>query len=234
MRGQSSRGGWAYVSLVAAVPGLSTDNRSAVTVQFGLFEGTAIILAAIYDLWQLLPFATTAIVISTLGSYLMVSLSDRIQSLNPPESYRRTLFDSSIDILMGLVAFITLITYLFIDAISSRVGLVEQLFGASPPALVVFFALFVAWDLTYRIGIVWWTSITGLWRTITFRTEETDSAHNGYLRADLYTIVFAGLQLLLAPFLWPDRLLVLFLVGHVLAVLVVSGLAIGLQRTRSP
>lgn len=230
MRDQSPRGGWAYVSLVSAVPGLSTDNRSAVTVQFGLFEGTAILLAAIYDLWPLLPFATTAIIISTLGSYLMVSLSDRIQSHNPPESYRRTLFDSSIDILMGLVAFITLITYLVIDAISAEVGLLEQLFGASPPAPVVFFALFVAWDLTYRIGIVWWTSITGLWRTITYRTHETDSTH--YIRADLYTIVFAGLQLLLVPFLRSDRLLILFLLGHVLAVFVVSGLAIGLQRTR--
>lgn len=234
MRDQSPRGGWAYVSLVSAVPGLSTDNRSAVTVQFGLFEGTAIILAAIYDLWQLLPFATTAIVISTLGSYLMVSLSDRIQSLNPPEAYRRILFDSSIDILMGLVAFITLLTYLFIDTLGPRSGLLEQLFGVSPPAPVVFFALFVAWDLTYRIGIVWWTSITGIWRTITYRTQETDSAHNDYLRADLYTIVFAGLQLLLVPFLWSDQLLVLFLLGHVLAVVVVSGLAIALQRTRYP
>lgn len=222
-------GGWAYVSLVSAVPGLSPDNRSAITVQFAVFEGTALILAAIYDLWELLPLATTAIIISTLGSYLMVDLSDRIHSLNPSKTYRRLLFDSSLDILMGLVAFITLLTYLIIDVSSPGNGLLERLVGDPLPPSVVFFALFVAWDLTYRIGIGWWTSITGLWRTIILRTASTDQPINRYTRADLITILFAGLQLLLIPFLWSDRVLTFLILGHVLAVVVVSSLAIGLQ-----
>ncbi len=227
-----TRGGWAYISLISALPGLSTNDRSAIIVQFCAFEGVALLLAVTYNLWQLLPFATTAIVVSTFGSYLMVNLSDRIQSHNPPDSYQRILFDSSIDIVMGLVAFIALLTYLLIDAQAPGPGLLDRLFGNPAPPLAVFFALFVAWDLTYRIGIGWWTSITGLWRTITLRTKDPGPTNNTYTRADFYTMIFAGSQLLLVPFLWSDRLLAWLLLGHIFAVFTVSSFAIGFQLHR--
>jgi hypothetical protein len=160
----------------------------------------------------------------------MSLLSERIHSANPPDSYRRVVFDSSIDIVMGLIAFITVITYLLIDAYNPTNGFLARLFAGAPPAPVIFFALIIAWDLTYRIGIGWWTSITSLWRTVMVRTGQ--SRHYDYHYADLYTIAFAALQLLLLPFLWPDRFLSYLLIGHVAAVLIVSSLAIGLQLHR--
>lgn len=233
MAGQrpDGRGGWAYVSLVTVLPGLSINPFVALGAQFVVFEGAAIVLAATYGLWQALPLATGAITITTLGSALMVSLSDRIHSLEPPDPYRRLLFDSSVDVVMGLVAFIALVTYLLVDA-GGGMGLFERLLGVSLPAPVAYFTLLVAWDLSYRIGIGWWASVTGLWRAIAFGKRFDETAAAGYVRTDVLTMAFAGLQLGLVPFLWADQFLVIVVLGHVGAVFAVSGLAIGIQLRR--
>lgn len=227
----SSRGGgWAYVSIVSALPGVDIDTRVALAAQVLLFECAAVALAAWYGLWDALPVATVAVGVATAGSGLMVALTDRIRRLRPPEAYRHVLFDSSIDVMMGTVAFVALVTYLFVAGDGATGGLLMRLLGDPPPAPAVFLALLVAWDLCYRIGTGWWASVTGLWRAVRFAPGMAEATRRGYVRTDLLTIAFAGLQVLLVPFLWEDRPLALLVLGHVAAVVVVSSLAIVLQR----
>lgn len=228
-------GGWAYVSIVSTLPGVDIDTRVALAAQVLLFEGAAVALAAWYGLWDALPVATVAVGVATAGSGLMVSLTDRIRRLQPPEPYRHVLFDSSIDVMMGTVAFVALVTYLFVTGGGPGSGgpgggLLTRLLGDRPPAPAVFLGLLVAWDLCYRIGTGWWASVTGLWRAVRFAPGMAQATRQGYVRADLLTIAFAGLQALLVPFLWADRPLALLVLGHVAAVVVVSSLAIGLTR----
>lgn len=219
-------GGWAYVTLVSAVPGLSLSPRSALAVQFLVFESIAVGLAAWYSRWGALLVGTIAIGVATLGSGLMLLLTDRVRALDPPARYRQVLFDSSIDVVMGLVAFIGLLTYLLVSGPGT---LLQRVLGDPVPTPAVFFALLVAWDLSYRIGTAWWASITGLWRAASFGRRLPSTVRRQYVRVDLLTLGFAGFQLLLVPFLWADRLLAWLVVGHVAAVVVVSSLAIGLQ-----
>jgi hypothetical protein len=223
-------GGWAYLSIVSAVPGVEFDVRVAIAVQFLAFEGTAIVLAATDDLWHALPFATVAIGVATAGSYLMVSLSDHLLATDPPERYRRLLFHSSIDVVMGVVAFVALVTYLLVSASAGAPSLLQRLVGTPLPAPAVFFGLLVAWDLCYRIGTGWWASVTGLWRTVAFERAPDADTRGAYARADLLTIAFAGVQILLVPFLRGDSLLLVTVVGHVGAVVLVSGLSYLLVR----
>lgn len=228
------RGGWAYHSLVTALPGVDLSVRAAVAVQFALFEGLALVLAAAFGRWDALPLATVAVVVATGGSAAMLSLSRRIRTLAPPERYRRTLFDSSVDVVMGLVAFVALVTYLLLGARSPDGGLLVRWVGDPLPAVPVAFALLVAWDVCYRVGTAWWVSITGLWRTVAFGDVFDASTRRAYIDIERRVVGFAALQLVLVPFLWPDRLLALALLGHVAAVLVVSGLTIGLLRRSGP
>lgn len=223
---RTDSGGWAYVSLVSALPGVTPDPRLALAVQFLCFEGVAIGLAAWYERWGALPFATSAILVATLGSGLMVVLSERVLELDPPDPYRRILFESSLDVVMGLIAFIALLSHLLANG---QGALLRRLLGDPLPAPAVFFALFLAWDLSYRIGTAWLASITGFWRSISFGRALEPAARRAYVRTDLLTMSFAGLQLLLVPLLWPDRVLAGLVVGHVVAVALVSSVAIGLQ-----
>lgn len=226
------RGGWAYVSLISTLPGLSLPPRRALALQFVAFEGAAVALSAWYGLWEALPFATVAVAVATSGSGLMVTLSDRLRSLDPPEPYRRTLFDSGVDVVMGLVAFIALLTYLLVARPSAGTGAVLGFFGGDPRAGAVAFGLLVAWDLCYRIGTAWWVSLTGLWRSVRFAPSIDRVARREYVRLDLLTIGFAGLQLLLVPFVRGDRLLGLAVVGHVAAVVVVTSASAALLARR--
>lgn len=226
------RGDWAYVSIVSVLPGISLDGRLALLVQFVLFEAAAVVLAVWFDRLSALPSATAAIAVTTAGSGLMLLLSDRIRRLDPPAAYHRLLFESSIDVLLGVVAFLALVTSLLVDTGGTTPGLLERLLGEPLPTPAVFFALVILWDLCYRIGTGWWASLTGLWRSVKFRRTIDPEAATDYRRADLLTMAFAGLQLLLVPFLWPHRLLAGALLGHVLAVLVVSTAAILVLRRR--
>lgn len=217
------RGGWTYVSLISTLPGLSLRPRRALALQFVAFEVAAVLLSTRYGRWDVLPFATVAVVVATAGSGLMVTLSDRLRSLDPPEPYRRTLFDAGVDVVMGLVAFIALVTYLLVASRGPDPGPVADSFGSAMPAIAVGFGLLVGWDLCYRIGTGWWASLTGLWRSVTFGPEFDRGARRAYVELDLLTIGFAGLQLLLVPFVLGDRLLAFALVGHIVVVAVVSG-----------
>jgi hypothetical protein len=165
--------GWAYVSIVSALPWLSMGGRRAIALQFVLFEGVAVALGVWYARWSALALGTVAIAVASAGSYLMLGLTDRIQRLDPPTSYRRAVFDSSIDVVMGVIAFVALVTYLLVDAGSP--GLLEWYLGAPLPPLAVFFALVVAWDLCYRIGTGWWAAITVLWRSACYRPPSSAS-----------------------------------------------------------
>lgn len=216
------QGGWAYVSLISTLSGLSLEPRRALALQFVAFEGAAVALSAWYSLWEALPFATVAITVASVGSGLMVTLTDRLRSLDPPEPYRRTLFDSGVDVVMGLVAFIALVTYLLVARPSAGTGAVLGYFNGTRSVVAVAFGLLVAWDLCYRIGTAWWVSLTGLWRSVRFGSAIDRRARTGYVRLDLLTIGFAGLQLLLVPFVRGDRLLAVAVVGHVAAVVIVS------------
>ncbi len=230
MAAEDPRGGWAYVSLVSALPGVTLSERAALAVQLLLFEGGAVALSATTGRWDALPLATAAIVVATAGSAAMLSLSRRIRALAPPERYRRMLFDSSVDVVMGLVAFVALGTYLLLGARSPDGGLLVRLLGEPLPALPVAFGLLVAWDVCYRIGTAWWVSITGLWRTVAFRAGFDPATRRGYLAIEARVLGFAALQLALVPLLWAERPLALAVLGHVLAVLAVSGLTILLLR----
>ena len=97
---------------------------------------------------------------------------------------------------------------------------------------VVYFALLVGWDLCYRIGTGWWASVTGLWRTVAFGGRFDERTRRSYVRLDALTIAFAGLQLLLVPFLWTDRFLSVVVLGHVGMVFLVSSLSVALQLWR--
>jgi hypothetical protein len=222
---------WVYESIVGAIPGLSLSQPVAVGIQFLLFEGLILAFAAVYDLWSAVRAGTAAVVVAAAGSYLMLALGEEIRRLETPQSYRRLLFSSSIEVVLGVLAFVALLTYLFsMDARSGQVPLFSLLLGETPPAPAVYLALLVLWDLCYRIGTGWWASVTGLWRTLRFGDRFDAEARRRLLRIDLLTIGFAVVQLLLVPFIWGRTLLVAAVVGHVAAVLLVSGTSVALLR----
>jgi hypothetical protein len=177
------------------------------------------------------PAGTAAVVVAAAGSYLMLALGEEIRRLETPQSYRRLLFSSSIEVVLGVLAFVALLTYLFsMDARREQVPLFSLLLGETPPAPAVYLALLVLWDLCYRIGTGWWASVTGLWRTLRFGDRFDAEARGRLLRIDLLTIGFAVVQLLLVPFVRGRTLLVAAVVGHVAAVLLVSGASVALLR----
>jgi len=226
----SGGGGWAYERLLGVLPGVSPRPTRALLGQFLAFETVAVLLAAWSGRWAAMPFATVAIAVAAIGSGLMLGLRRELQTNSLPPGYRRLLFDGSVDVLMGLVAYIGFLTSLLVDARGPDPTVLETVLDGPAPAPVVFFALVVAWDLLYRIGIGWWASITGLWRTIVYGPPRDPEARRAASRADRYTVAFASVQLLLVPFLWSHRLLATLLVAHVLAVLVVTGLSMVLKR----
>lgn len=215
---------WTYESIVGAFPGFTLSDRVALAVQFVLFEGSVLVLAAIYDLWNAVPAGTAAVVVATAGSGLMLTLGGRIRTLETPEPYNRLLFGSSIEVVLGVLSFTGLITYLFVVG-PRRAGppLFESLLGPTPPPAAVFLTLLILWDLCYRIGTGWWASVTGLWFVVRYRDRLTPRLRSQLRPVSLLTIAFAVLQLLLVPFVRTEPLLVVAIVGHVVAVAVVSG-----------
>lgn len=224
--------GWTFLRIVGALPFVPRDPRFAAAAQVAVFGAGGVGAAAYYGAWRALPLAVVAVLVSAIGSVLMGSLSRRIRALDPPPAYRGLLFDSGFDVVMGLVAFIALVSYLLVDGIGPGSGLVERLLGPSPPGPAVFLGLVLAWDLTYRIGIGWWASVTGLWRAIRFTDGMDRATRTAYARADSRTIAFAAVQLPLVAVLPGEPVLRWLVVAHVLAVVLVSGLAIVLGRGR--
>ncbi|ODR81196.1 hypothetical protein BG842_00200 [Haladaptatus sp. W1] len=220
---------WTYESIVDAIPGVTFPDWLALTIQFVLFEGVMLLLAWRYDLWHAVPAGTAAIVVATAGSALMLLIGRRVRDLSMPTAYRKLLFGSSIEVVLGVIAYVALITYLLVYTPRTGAPLLESLLGTAPPIPAVFLTLLVLWDVCYRIGTAWWASVIGFW--VAFR-HPTEGATRRYLRrVDAFVICFALLQLVLVPFVRGYDLLVFALVGHVVAVLCVSGSAIFI-RTR--
>lgn len=220
---------WVYEGIVGAVPGIDLDGRVALLVQFVLFESAVLVLAAVYGLWWAGVAGTVAVVVTTAGSAQMVRIARLVRGERIPNQYRRFLFASNIEVVLAVFAFSALITYLFVfDGQTGGEGLIESLLGSDPPVLAVYVLLLIVWDVCYRIGAAWWSSVAALWRSVTFRFD--DETRRGLKRADLETAAFGVLQLAFVPFLLDQPLLLGLLVGHVGAVLLVTSLAIVLCR----
>jgi hypothetical protein len=220
---------WVYEGIVGAIPGLDIDQRLALLVQFVLFESAVLVLAWVYGLRWAGVAGTVAVLVTTAGSAQMVRVAQRVRSEQVPQSYRRFLFASNIEVVLSVFAFCALLTYLFVvDTQSGGQPLVEAFLGEEPPPLTVFLLLLLLWDVCYRIGTAWWSSVAALWRSVNFRFDA--ETRRGLRRADLDTAAFGLLQLAFVPFLLDQPLLLGLLIGHVCAVLVVTSLAIVLCR----
>lgn len=216
---------WVYESIVGAIPGLHLSARAAVAVQFLLFEGAVLALAAVYDLWSAALAGTAAVLVAAAGSVAMLTVARLARRADAPVAYRQLLFGSSIEVVLGVFAFVGLVTYLFVvDPRGSGQGLLTSLFGPEPPAPVVFLTLLVLWDLCYRIGTGWWASVVALWRSLRYTVDP--QATGAHRRADLATMGFGLLQLGLVPFVRDEWLLLVAIAGHVLAVVSVTALAV--------
>ncbi len=220
---------WAYESIVDGIPGVTFPDWFALTVQFVLFEGPMLLLTWQYDLWHAVPAGTAAIVVATVGSALMLLIGRRVRDLTIPMQYRKLLFGSSIEVMLGVIAYVALVTYLLVYTPRTGAPLLSSLLGSSPPILAVFLMLLILWDVCYRIGTAWWASVISFWVAVKYPSE-TKTRHD-LRRVDAVVIAFALLQLVLVPFVWGYDLLVFALVGHVIAVFCVSGSAIFI-RTR--
>lgn len=220
---------WTYESIVGALPGVDLSEPQAVAFQFVLFEVLILLFAWVYDLWTAAIAGTAAVAVAVVGSVAMLRLGAGTRSLSLPGTYRRVLFGSSIEVVLAVLAFIALVTHLFVfdpqqAAAAGEPTLVEELFGPDPPVVAVYLMLLVLWDLCYRIGTSWWTAVVALWRSYRYQFDaETVSALR---RLDATNVGFAVAQLLLIPFVIDEPVLLLAVGGHVVAVSVVSTTAL--------
>ncbi|MEF8851543.1 MAG: hypothetical protein V5A28_03850 [Haloarculaceae archaeon] len=221
---------WVYESIIGAVPGVDLSRRAAFAVQFGLFEASLLALAAVYGLWDGALAGTVAVALATVGSFEMLRISRLVRRADLPAEYRRAMFGSSIEVVLGLLAFLALLTYLFVVDPREGAPLVADLLGETPPAPAVYLLMLVAWDVCYRIGTGWWASVAALWRSL--RYSFGPERRRTLRRADLETLGFALLQLVLAPFLVGHPVLFYAVVGHVAAVAVVTGLSLAALSVR--
>ena len=215
---------WVYESIIGALPGIDISERWALAIQFSLFEAGVLLFAAIYGLWDGAVAGTAAVFVATAGSVEMLRISKLVRRADAPESYERLIFGSSIEVVLGVLAFVALLTYLFVVDPRSAQPLVTDLLGPDPPLLVTYLTLLVLWDVCYRIGTGWWASVAALWRSLRF--EFTPEQTRILARADAETMGFGFLQLLLIPFLLDHTILLVAVVGHVLAVAAVTSLSL--------
>jgi hypothetical protein len=215
---------WVYESIVAAVPGIDVGTWSALALQFAGFEAAVVVLWLAYGLPPIALLAgTTVVAVASVGSAAMVTIASALRAGSDPPAYRRLVLGSRIELVLGLLSFVALVTYLTV--VDPREGpvLLRSLLGANPPAPVVFLLLLLLWDVCYRIGTAWWASVTALWRTVALPAAGRGSPHRR--RVDRATLAFGVLQLALVPFVLDQPLLVVALCGHVAAVVLVTGTA---------
>ncbi|MFT4921741.1 MAG: hypothetical protein ACI8XM_000947 [Haloarculaceae archaeon] len=223
---------WVYESLIGAVPGIEVSQRTALAIQFVGFESAILVLALVYDLWAAAVAGSVAVAVATVGSAEMLRISRQTRRAEVPEAYRRLLFGSNIEVVLSVFAFIALVTHLFIwDPRTGTTTLVETLFGRDPPVLVVYLTLLVLWDVCYRIGTRWWASVVALWRSAHYRFDA--DTRRSLQRTDLETLGYGILQLVFVPFLLDHPVLLFAVVGHVVAVGVVTGLSLALMQRRA-
>ena len=221
---------WTYESIVGALPGIDLSTRAAVTIQFVLFEGGVLVLAGLYGLWDAVVPATAAVLVAAAGSVPMVRISARVRSVSIPTAYRRVLFGSNVEVVLAVLAYIALVIHLLVvDARASETPLIEGLLGEDPPIVVLYLLLLILWDLCYRIGTAWWASVAALWRS--YRYAFDPEMTRAFKRADIEIMTFGLLQLVLVPFVMNQPALVAVLLGHVGAVLTVTGASIWLLHS---
>lgn len=218
---------WVYESIVGAIPGVEFSRAQALLIQLILFEAGVLVLALLFGTWEAVPAGTAAVAVVCSGSVLMLTLGRRIRGLDVPQVYTDVLFGSQIEIVLGVFSYVGLITYLFVvDPQLASEPLLTTLFGEPYSAPVVAFTLVVLFDVCYRIGTGWWASIVGLWRTVLYGPDLSAKTRSALLRADLVTIAFAWVQLVLLPFVVDHEILFFAVAGHVAAVTLVSGASV--------
>jgi hypothetical protein len=216
---------WTYESIVGALPGIRLSPTEAIVLQVGLFEAALLVLAFAYDAWNAVAAGTVAVAVAGVGSVAMLRMGRGVRELDVPDAYLRLLFGSSIEVVLSVLAFIALITHLFVfDPVEATTPLLVRLFGDSLPVPVVYLMLLVLWDLCYRIGTSWWAAVVALWRGVTY-SFDPDTA-SSLARMDATNVAFAGAQALILPFLLDQPVLLAAVGGHIVAVTVVSAAAI--------
>jgi hypothetical protein len=129
------------------------------------------------------------------------------------------------------MAFFALVVYVFVhDPRQGGESLLTAVLGDRPPAAFTFLLLVVSWDVMYRIGVGWWASLVGLWRTYCYGDDLPYETCTRLRRLDAATIGFAAFQLIFLPLLVGHPLLQAAVVGHAVAVAAVSGLSVLLLR----
>lgn len=222
---------WVYESLVKSVPGINTSRRVALGVQFLAFEIAVVLLGWYHSLPEAALAGTVGVVVSVAGSLFMLRLSEGFRTGTEPRAYLETLLGSRIEIVLGIVSFVLLIVYAFVyDPQAGGSQLVTDLLGDRPPLVFSFVLLLIGWDVAYRIGVGWWACVTGFWRSARFREQLSRADRRRFTRLDAMTIGFASLQLLVVPVLSGHPLLQVAVLGHVIAVAIVSGASIVLLR----
>jgi hypothetical protein len=223
---------WVYESIIGALPGIQIPTWAAMAIQLLIFEVAIVGLSWYYDVWSAAVAGTVVVFVATIGSAEMLRISTLIRRIDVPPTYRALLFASNVEVVLSVLAYVALLTHLFVfDPQVSSLPLLNQLFGSEPPVLVVYLTLLILWDVSYRIGTGWWASVTGLWRSARYRFDPETA--RVFIRADLEIWGFGVLQIVLVPFILDQPVLLAALVGHVLAVTVVTGVSVGLLRYRS-
>ena len=223
---------WVYESIVGALPGIRLPTWAALAIQLVVFEAAVVALSWYYDTWNVAIAATAVISVATVGSVEMLRISTLVRRIEVPSTYRALLFSSNMEVVLSVLAYIALLTHLFVfDPQTTDSTLLTTLFGAEPPVLVVYLMLLVLWDICYRIGTGWWASVAGLWRSFRFRFEPETA--RVFQRADIETWGFGVLQLVLVPFVLNHQVLLAALLAHVTAVTVVTGISVALLHVRS-
>jgi hypothetical protein len=221
---------WVYESIVGALPGASLSEGTAVALQVAIFQASLFVLAWVYDLWPVVPAGTAAIGVAAVGSVLMLRFSTATRRLALPSTYHRFLFSSGIEVVLGVLAFVALVTHLFVfDPRAEGPALLTTLFGSDPPVIVVYLMLLVLWDLCYRIGTSWWAAVVAAWRSYRYTFDGETAA--ALRRTDATNIAFGLIQVALLPFLRDQPVLFAAVLGHVVAVTVVSALALATIET---
>ena len=221
---------WVYESIVGALPGVDLSEAQAVGVQFVLFVAAILALAWAYDLWAAFPAGTAAVAVAAAGSVVMLRMGSTVRRLDLPDRYGLLLFGTSIEVVLGVLAFVAFLTYLLVVDPRRGTTLLTSLFGPAPPAPAVAVALLVIWDLCYRIGTSWWAAVVGLWASLRARFDAPTARELGrlYRLNALFGLVQAGLL----PFVSDRPLLLLAVGGHIVAVTSVSAAAYVALRVR--
>lgn len=114
MSGSPYSDSWVYEGIVGALPGIAVSPRMALVMQFLLFESAVVLVGFAYDLPEAAVAGTVAVGVVTVGSAELVHIGDRVREIPVPESYRCLLFGSNIEVVLSVLAYIALVTHLFV------------------------------------------------------------------------------------------------------------------------